>query len=493
MHLERTTSDLTISVTPTNNPMYAILPLQLQHVLNEIRQLTHADDALIVNSMLSAMSVAVQASTDIIHPFTHEAIPLSLYCITVAGSGSRKSTVDKIFMKPFHDFEREQEKENGKLDEIYEADKEAYDARLKSLKSKLKKANDNDNLDDQEKHKADIAAHIKTKPTLAPKIRVLVNDTSQAKLQIELGKPWNKVCLNTDEAGQIINSRNFTLPSYYNALWDAKPQTVERIDGESRQARDYRFSMNLMLQPTPFSKYIRLHGQDAKETGFFARCLFSFPLPFYQTQPSTIARVKTPHLDSFVARIAALLNFANNKFRCNKFNDHRVLTIKDQQIISDFESWRNTTLTHQTPQNPEFTLRATEHALRLAGVMHAFLCDDNDHVEETILSAAFKMTCEFAYQYQQAVNYNELSDTLIDDLLDFIHHNVRYNPTLNKNVVNKTTLLQKGPTKLRKKEQLDLALDILEGSDKIRRLRFQNGHYITTDFYLMKPPFYNVL
>lgn len=463
--------------------MHHDLPLELQHVLSEIRQLTGADDALIINSMLSAMSVAVQASTDIIHPLTNNVIPLSLYCITVAGSGSRKSTVDGIVVAPFHAFEQEQEKANDKLDEKYETDKEVYDARLKSLRSKLKKANDSENLDDQEKYKGEMNTHLKTKPTLTPKIRILVSDATQAKLQIELGKPWNKVCLNNDEAGKIFNNRDFASPSYYNTLWGAKPQNIERTDDKSRHAIDYRFGMHLMMQPAHFSKFIRLHGEETKENGFLARCLFSFILPFQQYNASTVDREKTPHLNEFTARITTLLNIANNKFRCGEFKEHRKLSIENQDAVRGFNEQCERFIVNEMSQAPEFARRSTEHALRLAGVMHAFLCDDNDCIDDKILSSAFKMTRSFADRYRQAVNYNELSEEHLQLLLSFINNRAHFVPQLGKNAVNKTTLLQQGPTKLRKKEQLDLALEALESRGEISRERVHNCWYFFIPTY----------
>lgn len=452
------------------------LPLELQLVLTEVRQSAGADDDLIINSMLSAMSVAVQASTDIIHPLTNNVIPLSLYCITVAGSGARKSTVDSIFMAPFHAFEQEQEKANDKLDEKYEADKEAYDARLKSLRSKLKKANDNENIDDQKKYKSEMDAHLKTKPARAPKIRILVNDATQEKLQIELGKPWNKVCLNNDEAGIFFNTRNFAQSSYYNTLWGAKPQNIERTDDKPRYAIDYRFGMHLMMQPPHFSKFIRLHGEEVRENGFLARCLFSFIPLSRQHNKSTADQENTLHLNKFTDRITTLLNIANNKFRCGQFNEHRKLSVTNQDALRGFHEQCERFLGNT--QHPEFALRATEHALRLAGVMHAFLCDDdNDSVDDDILSSAFKMTHAFADRYQKAVNHNELTQELVIQLLCFINDNSRFTPQLKRNAINKSTLLQKGPTKLRKKEQLDMALEALVSTGDIRRERIHNCWY----------------
>lgn len=466
------------------NQMSSFLPLPLQHVVTELRLLTQAHDDVIINSMLSAMAIAVQASTDILHPFTHKPIPLSLYCITVAESGARKSTVENLLMAPFRDFEQRQEDDGKKRRRRYENETDIYDIRLRVLKAKLKKAMTNQNKEEEAKSEAELKLHKENKPIVEPTPRILVSDITQSALQKVLSASWNALCLNTDEAGKILNGKDFSIPSFYNGLWDATPFSIERVSTGCSRTSNYRFSMNLMLQPSVFSKYIRIHGEQAKESGFFARCLFAFSKPSPIIQQPIVNKVLTPHLDKFIARITTLLDSTYEQFLCGQLHERRVLELQDTARISTLEHakevYRIQLSTNDNPRAPQFIQRATEHALRLAGVMHAFLEEDeNDVVDDNLIPSACQITQEYSYRYQEAVDYHEITEPLIQALLTFIQQNTHYHSSLNLHVTSKTLLLQKGPSKLRKKEQLDSALAILELRSAIQIKRVSNGTYIT--------------
>lgn len=478
MNAPSTPSPTVVWTPQLDRPMCHILPLELQHVVAEMRQKTQADDAIIINSMLSVMSIAVQALADILNPFTGNPIPLSLYFITVADTGARKSAVDDIFMAPIRQFEETQGIDNELISINCELEKEIFDARHRALISRLNKATNSGNKGDEQKFKSELLTLKNNKPIAAPEVRILVSDATQPALLKALGKPWNKLCLSNVDAGKNLNGKEFSTPSFYNMLWDATPQSIERIKRGSQQARDYRFSMNLRLQPFYFSKYIRLHGDDAKESGFFPRCLFSFPPPLHPIiQTPTIEKFKTPNIDKFITRITALLNIANQKFQHGQIDERNLLPLQNNAIILNFEKENERIKTYL--REAQFIQRATEHALRLAGVMHVFLSDDDDTiVKDDILWAACHMTYDFASRYQQAITYNELSEQILNELLDFINRRASRIPSLNVYAVTKSLLLQCGPSRLKKKEPLDAALSILESSRKIWIRRMHSTCYI---------------
>ncbi|HDO1376247.1 TPA: DUF3987 domain-containing protein [Aeromonas veronii] len=464
--------------------MCNLLPLPLQHVVTELRLLTQASDGIIINSMLSAMAVAVQASADVFNPLTNTPIPLSLYCITIAESGARKSTVDNILSAPFRDFEQHQSDDEKTRKNNYEHDIEIYNIRLKLLKAKLKKAIVNQHKEDEVNVGAELKSHKETKPIMRAAPKIFVSDITQPALQKALSAPWRCLCLNTDEAGKILNGKDFSMPSFYNSLWDTRPFSVERISTGRSHVHNYRFSMNLMLQPSIFAKYIRIHGELAKESGFFARCLFSISQPpsmlFQQPRTETIS---TPHLDRFIKRIRTLLESAHKNFLLRHTHEHRLLVVGDcDHILSinkDRESHCLSMSFNSSGPSLEFIHRATEHILRLAGVMHAFLEKGDDNtISNDIIDDAYSMIREYSVQYQQAVDFHEITESLIQALLTFIGTNAQYHHALRVFAINKTMLLQKGPSKLRKKENLDMALAILESRRKVQLRRIANATYI---------------
>ncbi|MCD6615603.1 DUF3987 domain-containing protein [Aeromonas veronii] len=464
-----------------NSLMCNLLPMELQHVVIEVRQLTQADDDIIINSMLNAMAIAVQATTDIYNPLTEKPIPLSLYCVTVADSGTRKTTVDNIFSAPFQLFEQAQQKSNQQSKEKHEHEKIIHQVKLRALKTKLRKAYASDDGPAAKIIEDDIFKLNQRAPSHIPSPVILVRDITQSALMKELCAPWNNICLSTDEAGQILNSKNFSTPSFYNDLWDAKEISMTRVASGRQAVKDYRFSMNLMLQPSLFAKYVRRHGESARESGFFARCLFALPRPLYRANHPLIESQQTPHLTKFLTRVECILNEACQCFISKQYSERRSLRVDNDVALYDLDREKSKMLANNSSNAvldaPQFIQRVTEHALRLAGVMHAFSSDE-DSVSDTILDAAIKMTMEYSYQYQQAIDYTELTVQLVDNLLTFIIQHARPHYLLSTPAISKTLLLQRGPSKLRKKEQLDTALAILQHNQEISIHRISNGVFI---------------
>ena len=93
-------------------PMDA-LPAVMADYGHVIQRCTQAPDALVGNSLLAAASLAVQPYVNVQLP--HGAIiPTSLYVISVAESGERKSAVDRLALHPRATFEKAKSDEQRK-------------------------------------------------------------------------------------------------------------------------------------------------------------------------------------------------------------------------------------------------------------------------------------------------------------------------------------------------------------------------------------------
>ena len=66
--------------------------------------------ALAAQSALSVASLAVQAHADV-QALGQAVVPTSLYCMSIARSGERKSATDKLLMAGLRDFERQANQE----------------------------------------------------------------------------------------------------------------------------------------------------------------------------------------------------------------------------------------------------------------------------------------------------------------------------------------------------------------------------------------------
>ena len=88
-------------------PVEALGPLAA--AVTEAHKATGAPIALAAQSALSVAALAVQGHADV--ETLGGISPTSLYALTIAKSGERKSTVDGLFMRAMKDFEREKARE----------------------------------------------------------------------------------------------------------------------------------------------------------------------------------------------------------------------------------------------------------------------------------------------------------------------------------------------------------------------------------------------
>ena len=77
----------------------------LQAAVEAIHEHTHAPLAICAQSVLGGLSLVLQGHADIRLP-TGSKRPLSLFLITIAESGARKSAVDGHALKSIYDFEK---------------------------------------------------------------------------------------------------------------------------------------------------------------------------------------------------------------------------------------------------------------------------------------------------------------------------------------------------------------------------------------------------
>ena len=80
------------------------LPPRIRAAVEEAIAVTQAPQALVASSALAAASLAVQTKYDV-KRLNGLVSPCSLYFITFAESGERKTTVDRMFFDPFSEFE----------------------------------------------------------------------------------------------------------------------------------------------------------------------------------------------------------------------------------------------------------------------------------------------------------------------------------------------------------------------------------------------------
>ena len=232
--------------------------------------------ALCCQSVLASASLVAQTHFDVRLPWGDKK-PLSLFLLTVAESGERKSGVDDVVLGAAKNHER------LKMDAYYSS-LEQYETDLARWKAENEERNKAAAKAKTQAAKDDAAAadHQATQKPDAPimPLRFVTDPTVEGLFKLlAVGQP--SVGLFSDEAGLLIgghalnNDNALKTMARWCKLWDGAP--FERMRGGDGSGVLYgrRMAMHQLAQPDVMVKL--LGDRMANGQGFLARCLVAWP------------------------------------------------------------------------------------------------------------------------------------------------------------------------------------------------------------------------
>ncbi|WP_460950645.1 YfjI family protein [Pseudomonas marginalis] len=247
-----------------SNPVAQPYPVQalggiLGPAVERMSEVIGVPQALAAQSVLAASALATQG-----HAGLHldgRSYPLSLYLITVAASGDRKTAADRCALLSARQWEREQWQR-------YREQLARY--RVAQRQAQRIKPGDPEPANGMSLEAEPSAPRlITTDPTIEALIKGLCHDLPSMGL----------FC---DEGGQFLGSSTMSRDNRLKAvttlssLWDGSPiDRARSMVGESLRAYDRRLSLHLMLQPYLAMQLLSdplLQGQ-----GILGRCLMTWP------------------------------------------------------------------------------------------------------------------------------------------------------------------------------------------------------------------------
>ncbi len=222
------------------------LPAVLGDYGRVIQRCTQAPDAIVGNSLLAAASLAVQPYANVVLPYG-ASVPASLYLVTVAESGERKSAVDRLALHAHAAFEK------TKSDEQREAIEQ------------------HNRLDKKAKETATMpreSVFLASDPTVEGLCKLLHN-----------GLP--SIGVFSAEGGRFLGGHGMSdetalrTAAGLSLFWDGSP--VDRVrsgDGASKLF-GRRVALHLMAQPR--ATFAWLSNPVLRDQGLFSRCLVAYP------------------------------------------------------------------------------------------------------------------------------------------------------------------------------------------------------------------------
>lgn len=327
-----------------------------------IQRIVQAPDAICAQSVLGAAALACQPFANI--SIDGREIVLSLFLITIAESGDRKSATDKIALKPIYEWQRMLSTSFIEENNKYVKHKELWECKKKEW---LKDPSKGEFKEDQ--------------PPAPLHPLVLVEEPTYEGIvkYLAIGQP--SIGIFSDEGSRFFGghamSRDNQLKTIggLSSLWDGKE--ISRLRGGDGNMLLFgrRTSMHLMIQE-PILEQL-MSNKMIEYQGFLPRCLISFP--------ETTAG-KRPYVEEDISKDPAIIKY-NNHFNLmldtklpvapypapqNELIPRKIILTKEAK--AEWVLYHNAIDQELAPGGRlepirRFSNKAAEHVLRLAGIL----------------------------------------------------------------------------------------------------------------------------
>lgn len=349
-------------------------------VVEQMHAVIQAPEALIGQSILAAMNQVAQPFSNVI--IDGRVSPLSDFFLTLGESGERKSAVDAWALAQVRERQRAlMAKYRTERDEFEQAAL-VYDAHAKRVLADKKLSS--------EAKQARLAETQRPAAPVMPLFIVSEPSTEAIQRQLIIGLP--SIGLVNDEGGQFLGGyamsaekRLGTLTTL-SRLWDRGEFDRVRIGDGSGSYYGRRLTLHLMVQPAVASSL--LADPLAREQGFLARCLVSFPQSTAGQRRYTETDIaQTPAYRAYTQRMTALLDQAWPLSAENELDPPLIALTPSAKstwvaIYNDIE--RGLGANGRLAQVRSLASKAPEHIARLAGTFAVFDGDtqiDTSHID----------------------------------------------------------------------------------------------------------------
>lgn len=441
---------------PEPYPVKELGPI-LAPACQSLRRVIQAPDAICGASLLAAASLAVQGLADVTNG--GRVHPLSLWFLSVAESGERKSAVDSEAMRPAREHEKGLAHAYDAEAEIHRAAMEEWEARCGKARSVAKKSGG-----------AGLAEALRDiGPAPPPPLRpiVIAGDFTAEGLAKLLAAGLPSMGAFTDEAAVVFGGHAMSKETVTRTagtlckLWDSG--SLDRIRAGDGPVKLWgrRLALHLMGQPVIAERALSddvLAGQ-----GFLARCLLAWPESTAGSRPYRHENLADdPALIRYRARAADLL--ARPMQMADGARNELALPLLSlsPDAFQFWEGLHNAIEAAMAPGGRFATVKAwasktPEQALRIAGVLTLFENADARAIDAATMERAAELALWHLGEAARLAGTAALSPEVRDAeaLLAWMHDNRHAR-------VYSTMALNRGPARIREAETFRQAMAELE-------------------------------
>ncbi|HDS5593148.1 TPA: DUF3987 domain-containing protein [Enterobacter hormaechei subsp. xiangfangensis] len=266
-----------VKIPTTPYPVDSFPPV-LKNVINALHQDSQLPVEMIGSTVLAAAALGRQGFVDVISPYGDTAEPCSLYFMTLAESSEGKSTLYNKIMSPFHDFAASIRQENLKKLEEHKKELKKWTLMDKMLGKKMMRASESGNDAVIQKANELFDKHqdrLSKDPALRePKQFNLVYEDTTIKAFMDGLIDQPSAAINSSEAITFFKSRLKNHLGLLNKAWGGESYLYNRANKLPIDLRA-RLTLLLLVQPGTFMSYLAKYGEEANDSGFLTRFLYT--------------------------------------------------------------------------------------------------------------------------------------------------------------------------------------------------------------------------
>ena len=365
------------------------LPSLIQNAVFSYHQYGQQPLPLIACSALSNLSLACQTLGNVARD-KYLVSPVSLYFLSIANSGERKSAVDQTFSKAIRQWQIKMREKLGAEIKVAEAIHKAWAAEKEGLLSQIRKnafGSENTTM-----LQVALMQHVSNEPQIPLQPVLFFEDATQEALASHIASGWPSASLWSDEGALIIgghgmqgNATKFI--ALLNRLWDGNPFIAHRKTSKSFTVSNRRLTISLMMQPIILEQMLSKSGGISRQSGFLARTLIAYPESemgnrFYQEPKDMLTS-----LSSFHNRLTDCLQKTVDldKHGCHDLPTLELSPAAKTKWISFFNKVESGLKNVNEWQSiKDFASKSAENAARLAALFHLFDDRQGDISSETM-------------------------------------------------------------------------------------------------------------
>ncbi len=377
-----------------------------------VRAITQAPAAIAAQSALAVASLCVQGHVDV------ETLggdrPTSLYAITLAKSGERKSSCDRLLMEPLLRHEEERIKATCAAKSEAELKREIWKTERSELLKKIR-------CGGSEKAEAEKAlAKLSPEPSLPPAPQRLVSEPTFEGLTRVLADGQSSVGVFSDEGGQFLGGHAMNRDNMqktvtaFNGLWDGSPIRRTRQGDGHMTLLGRRVAMHLMVQPGLASDF--LANAIAVESGFLPRALICEPESTIGSRLHQPEAADRSALHAFHEKVSQIMGREEPMDPVTRALKPHRLPLSDgarKRLIEYYNGVEKAQakggmLDHITGT----ASKSPEQAARIAGVLCAFRNLDAAEVSEADMEAGIALARYYLLEAVRLSENAQISDSL---------------------------------------------------------------------------------